>query len=263
MRACGLARAPPRCSASSARRAASRGLAHARRRPRLERVPVAVDRQSTSSRTAGVRPAVSTKREVVDPCRGFHAAVGLLPRDGSGARPSTARPSGSGERRDVARAAGGRATARAGADVRGVDGEPLARARSRGSAVRAPRARSIAGQGRSGFTWSGVSGDTPPQSSMPASSSRGAASGSDEVRRRLHAHLRARARARGDRDRGAGTRRRPASGAARIAVSGLGPEVLDDDLLDVPVPPVRARGSRTATRRARERSRRCRRGCRW
>ena len=28
---------------------------------------------------------------------------------------------------------------------------------------------SICGQGRSGFTWSGVSGETPPQSSMPAS----------------------------------------------------------------------------------------------
>lgn len=26
----------------------------------------------------------------------------------------------------------------------------------------------MCGQGRSGFTWSGVSGDTPPQSSMPA-----------------------------------------------------------------------------------------------
>ncbi len=29
---------------------------------------------------------------------------------------------------------------------------------------------SIAGQGRSGFTWSGVTGETPPQSSMPARS---------------------------------------------------------------------------------------------
>ncbi len=26
----------------------------------------------------------------------------------------------------------------------------------------------MCGQGRSGFTWSGVSGETPPQSSMPA-----------------------------------------------------------------------------------------------
>ena len=33
------------------------------------------------------------------------------------------------------------------------------------------RRRSRAGQGRSGFTWSAVTGDTPPQSSMPASSS--------------------------------------------------------------------------------------------
>lgn len=35
--------------------------------------------------------------------------------------------------------------------------------------VRAARS-SICGQGRSGLTWSGVSGDTPPQSSMPARS---------------------------------------------------------------------------------------------
>ena len=33
------------------------------------------------------------------------------------------------------------------------------------------RRRSRAGQGRSGFTWSAVMGETPPQSSMPASSS--------------------------------------------------------------------------------------------
>ncbi len=33
------------------------------------------------------------------------------------------------------------------------------------------RSRSREGQGRSGFTWSGVSGDTPPKSSMPAASS--------------------------------------------------------------------------------------------
>ena len=32
------------------------------------------------------------------------------------------------------------------------------------------RRRSSAGQGRSGFTWSAVTGETPPQSSMPASS---------------------------------------------------------------------------------------------
>ena len=32
------------------------------------------------------------------------------------------------------------------------------------------RRRSRAGQGRSGLTWSAVTGETPPQSSMPASS---------------------------------------------------------------------------------------------
>ena len=35
----------------------------------------------------------------------------------------------------------------------------------------AARNRSSAGHGRSGFTWSSVTGETPPQSSMPAASS--------------------------------------------------------------------------------------------
>ena len=44
-----------------------------------------------------------------------------------------------------------------------------ARAKPRASVT--ARRRSSAGQGRSGLTWSAVTGDTPPQSSMPASSS--------------------------------------------------------------------------------------------
>ena len=44
------------------------------------------------------------------------------------------------------------------------------RARGRVASVTSRR-RSTAGQGRSGLTWSAVTGETPPQSSMPASSS--------------------------------------------------------------------------------------------
>src|SRR5674476_621576 len=46
------------------------------------------------------------------------------------------------------------------------------------SSVQARRS-SISGQGRSGLTWSGVSGDIPPQSSTPAASRHGICPGSD------------------------------------------------------------------------------------
>ncbi len=42
------------------------------------------------------------------------------------------------------------------------------------------RRSSTSGQGRSGLTWSGVTGETPPQSSTPAASSRGIDWGSDK-----------------------------------------------------------------------------------
>ena len=90
------------------------------------------------------------------------------------------------------------------------------------------------GHGRSGLTWSGVSGETPPQSSTPARSSRPSSVESDRFG---GACTRAfgPSSSRRDRDRGdvllqlqvvVGLHRRP----------GLGPEVLDDDLLHVPVP---------------------------
>ena len=50
-----------------------------------------------------------------------------------------------------------------------------ARARARGERV-ASASRSISGHGASGFTWSIVTGETPPQSSMPASRRRGKSS---------------------------------------------------------------------------------------
>ncbi len=52
------------------------------------------------------------------------------------------------------------------------------RRRSPAAAVHAVSS-SISGQGRSGLTWSGVTGETPPQSSTPAASSRPIWSGSE------------------------------------------------------------------------------------
>ena len=99
----------------------------------------------------------------------------------------------------------------------------------------ASRRMSSAGQARSGFTWSAVTGDTPPQSSMPARQQRRQVVG--EVRRRLHVDV--------GREHQAGRRdgplqvlgragRGPEHGRAR-----LGQEVLDDHLLHVPVAGVR------------------------
>ena len=53
------------------------------------------------------------------------------------------------------------------------------------------------------------------------------------------------------------TPRAPRSGTARIAVSRLGPEVLDDDLLDVPVPPGRRADGEQRLDPLRAASRRC------
>ena len=99
----------------------------------------------------------------------------------------------------------------------------------------ASRRTSRAGQARSGFTWSAVTGETPPQSSMPASSSGprsserfgGACtwiSGGSTRRAAAMAQLQVLGRA----------GRGPDHGRAR-----LGQEVLDDDLLHVPVAGVR------------------------
>ena len=85
------------------------------------------------------------------------------------------------------------------------------------------RRRSSEGQGRSGFTWSGVSGETPPQSSTPASSSARHSPESGAVSTRLGgawsrtlgpSTIRATATA-------ARYSSRPRSSTCRIAVSGL------------------------------------------
>ena len=95
----------------------------------------------------------------------------------------------------------------------------------------------MAGHGRSGFTWSGVSGETPPQSSMPASMS--AREVVAEVRRRLQVHRRS------EHDARDGDRPEHLVGIARCCAvhrrSRLREEVLDDDFLDVPVPRVARR----------------------
>ena len=101
-------------------------------------------------------------------------------------------------------------------DVLRVRGEPLAQ-REPGRRRSAAASSSMCGQGRSGLTWSGVSGMTPPQSSTPARSSSAELVGVGEVRRRLHPHPRAEQEARdGDRRRGSSVERQVvARGASR------------------------------------------------
>jgi hypothetical protein len=84
---------------------------------------------------------------------------------------------------------------------------------------------SICGHGRSGLTWSGVTGETPPQSSMPARSRRSYS----PAMRFGGAWMRARD---GDRRGEVGELR---VGHAAHGGIGLGAEVLDDGFLDVPV----------------------------
>ncbi len=84
--------------------------------------------------------------------------------------PGSSRPSPSASLRSSTGSAGRRrASGRGRARTRGrwSGGGP---ARSPCASVTS-RSRSRAGQGRSGLTWSAVTGETPPQSSMPASSS--------------------------------------------------------------------------------------------
>ncbi len=79
--------------------------------------------------------------------------------------------------------------------------------------------RSTCGHGRSGFTWSGVSGETPPQSSTPARSSAASCSGSDRFGgtcTRIRGPSTSRATATVARYSS-----KPTSGSARIAVSSL------------------------------------------
>ena len=91
---------------------------------------------------------------------------------------------------------------------------------------------SICGQGRSGFTWSGVSGETPPQSSMPASRM----SWRSSPMRFGGAWMRALGPEdeAGDRDRGGEVRELRVGDGAHLGIR-LGAEVLHDDFLDAVV----------------------------
>ena len=117
----------------------------------------------------------------------------------------------------------------------GVDREP-GREREAGASVTS-RSRSRAGHGRSGLTWSAVTGETPPQSSMPASSS------TPKSSERLGGACRWISGGQDQPGQGDGVevlvgraRRRSVHRRA-----GLGQEVLDDHLLHVAVAAVRRR----------------------
>ena len=151
---------------------------------------------------------------------------------------------GQGARR--AAAAAGRARARRARTNSRVDGEAFAQRRSPPRRSDAARS-SICGQGRSGLTWSGVSGETPPQSSIPAPRSSAIL-----ARRRGWAAPGSRPPGRGepgDGDGGEQLLQFRVRHAAHRGV-GLGAEVLDDDFLDAAVARGRRGGSRRASRRA-------------
>ena len=107
--------------------------------------------------------------------------------------------------------------------------------------------RSICGHGRSGLTWSGVIGETPPQSLMPASRSRSRCVSSDRLGGACTLTC------------GPITIRATATAARNVSSDGLGrvvhrgprlrPEVLDDHLLDVVVAAVQV-ADREERRRA-------------
>ncbi len=111
------------------------------------------------------------------------------------------------------------------------------RRRGAGSSVRPAAAqaasrRATAGHGASGFTWSGVTGETPPKSSMPAASNAGNSS-PERLGGACTETLGRQQQARdGDRPEVVVERR---LGRVRHLRVGLRAEVLDDHLLQVPV----------------------------
>ena len=181
-----------------------------------------------------------------------------------GARPAARPGLGVGERRDRGVAAPGRSRSSA---SRTNSGCAVSRSRSSkpSSAVRAARS-SRCGHGRSGFTWSAVSGETPPQSSAPARTQQVELGRVREVRRHLDRACAAPSRA-GRRRRPRRTRAATASGAPCIAVRGFARKFWTMTSCTWPCPSTACargrRGSRRATRPGRAGSRRCRPGCRW
>ena len=115
--------------------------------------------------------------------------------------------------------------------TRGWIGSRGASALPADSVARASSAR--CGHGASGFTWSGVTGDTPPQSSESGVDEAGQHPGA-QVRRRLDARARPQDEPR-DRDGPQVVLERRLR-RRRHRRARLRPEVLHDHLLDVPVP---------------------------
>ena len=125
------------------------------------------------------------------------------------------------------------------------------------AAVRRARS-SRCGHGASGLTWSGVTGETPPQSLIPA-----AIISSNRVRhqigRRLEVHRRAEDQPRhGNRPQMLGEIR---LGRVRHARAGLGAEILDDDFLNVAVALMQVAQREQRLDALPRGSRRCRSGC--
>ena len=146
--------------------------------------PVAVDRVEVAAAVARCGPSVS-----IVACRSVRpdrdASSGSCHGRPAGSAASSGQPGRRvGQRRHV-RGEPRVEPALAAAHVLRVDGQPLAQLEARPRRTCA-RSSSICGQGRSGLTWSGVTGETPPQSSMPARSSR-SNSRVDQVRRGLDA----------------------------------------------------------------------------
>ncbi len=116
--------------------------------------------------------------------------------------------------------------------ARKPDRSPAARpAACRRPAVRRAK-RSSAGHGASGLTWSGVTGDTPPQSLIPAAIISSSASGIRLGGAWMFICRPEDQPGDGDRPQMVGL---VGLGRRRHARAGLGPEILDDDFLDVAV----------------------------
>ena len=264
-RSSGSARARRRGCRGPSRRRARHSRSRSADRPRVEPVETVRSRRpqrpctasqspytvEKSLRRSSVRPSVSTaSNRSVRPDRLAKPPSGSCQGSPVGRTPGIGETVRSGQRGDVAGdpgveprlAALERPTTYSGCTVsRAASSKPH-------SAV-ISRSRSSEGHGRSGLTWSGVSGETPPQSSMPASSSARHSVEVDQVRRRLDPRLRAEHEP-GDRDGGAVLVEAEVVDVAHRGV-GLGPEVLDDDLLHRAEGARRTRAARRSSRPAR------------
>ncbi len=134
------------------------------------RAPQSPYTSSKSSRRSDVRPSVS-----IVACRSVRPLASKASSGSCHGCPST---TASGRARPVSGSASAATCGRSrgssqGSPRRTNSGYTHSRSRSSNPAVRERSASSsICGQGRSGFTWSIVSGETPPQSSIPAPMSR-------------------------------------------------------------------------------------------